>query len=393
MKILFDHQAFDFQTHGGVSRCFAELISNMPKEVETSVSILETDNVYMQQLGFPAKGTTYAQFLPWLKFEGLKKILFKIAYNIKLGHYSSWDKKPLLNEYTTEIALKNGDYDIFHPTFFFDDFLKWLPKNKPFVLTVHDMIPELYPQYFDANNLQIQLHHSLIPKADHIIAVSEQTKLDTMRLFDIPSERISVIYHGADEKPYIPTKGFSMESPYILYVGARDIYKNFRKFVVAAKSSMDKHPELAIVCTGKPFTEDEKQFIEEQELTGRIKQLFARDDQHLSDLYHHAEAFVYPSDYEGFGIPILEAWRADCPVMLRDETKVFHEVAEDGATYFKLNDEDSDFSTHFEEIYAYTQKEKSDLLARQRQRLAQFSWKKSAQQLCDVYKLVTQTNK
>lgn len=135
MKVLYDLQAFDMQTHGGVSRCFAELYSHRPAFVDAHISVKETDNVYLQELGFPPKGTLYKNFL-CDKDTKLKHFLFKLKYNIKYGKFSRLDKRPLINLFETESVLKKGDFDIFHPTFFDDYFLPFLGK-KPFVITVH----------------------------------------------------------------------------------------------------------------------------------------------------------------------------------------------------------------------------------------------------------------
>lgn len=199
MKVLYDLQAFDMQTHGGVSRCFAELYAHRPAFVDASISIKETNNVYLKDLGFPETGDVYKHFL-CAKDTKLKHFLFKLTYNLKYGKFSRWDKRPLINQYETESVIKKGDFDIFHPTFFDDYFLPFLGK-KPFVITVHDMIPEI----FSIDHSQAKQKLAVIPKAAHIIAVSGQTKKDLVRIMNVPEEKVSVVYHGTDEEPYIPS--------------------------------------------------------------------------------------------------------------------------------------------------------------------------------------------
>lgn len=199
MKVLYDLQAFDMQTHGGVSRCFAELYAHRPAFVDASISIKETNNVYLKDLGFPEAGDVYKHFL-CAKDTKLKHFLFKLTYNLKYGKFSRWDKRPLINQYETESVIKKGDFDIFHPTFFDDYFLPFLGK-KPFVITVHDMIPEI----FSIDHSQAKQKLAVIPKAAHIIAVSGQTKKDLVRIMNVPEEKVSVVYHGTDEEPYIPS--------------------------------------------------------------------------------------------------------------------------------------------------------------------------------------------
>ena len=224
MKVLYDLQAFDMQTHGGVSRCFPELYSHRPAFVDAHISVKETDNVYLQELGFPPKGTLYKNFL-CDKDTKLKHFLFKLKYNIQYGKFSRLDKRPLINLFETESVLKKGDFDIFHPTFFDDYFLPFLGK-KPFVITVHDMIPEI----FSIDKHQVEQKLAIIPKATHIVAVSERTKQDLVRIMHVPEEKVSVIYHGSDEEPYMPSTTAPIAEEYILFVGTRYEYKNFKAF-------------------------------------------------------------------------------------------------------------------------------------------------------------------
>lgn len=381
MKVLYDFKAFDMQTHGGVSRCFAELYSHRPAFVDAHISVKETDNVYLQELGFPPKGTLYKNFL-CDKDTKLKHFLFKLKYNIQYGKFSRLDKRPLINLFETESVLKKGDFDIFHPTFFDDYFLPFLGK-KPFVITVHDMIPEI----FSIDKHQVEQKLAIIPKATHIIAVSERTKQDLVRIMHVPEEKVSVIYHGSDEEPYTPSTTAPIAEEYILFVGTRYEYKNFKAFCKSCVGILKRHPQLKIVCTGVPFSPEEIQFFESLGIKERMVHKFVQTSQELLDLYHYAFTFVYPSKYEGFGIPILEAYKADCPVML-NRASCFPEIAGDAAVFFDLNSEKSDFEEQFETLYRLTGDERGELIQRQRERMKLYSWSKSAAQLADVYKEV-----
>lgn len=379
MKVLYDLQAFDMQTHGGVSRCFAELYSHRPAFVDAHISVKETDNVYLQELGFPPKGTLYKNFL-CDKDTKLKHFLFKLKYNIQYGKFSRLDKRPLINLFETESVLKKGDFDIFHPTFFDDYFLPFLGK-KPFVITVHDMIPEI----FSIDKHQVEQKLAIIPKATHIVAVSEWTKQDLVRIMHVPEEKVSVIYHGSDEEPYMPSTTAPIAEEYILFVGTRYEYKNFKAFCKSCVGILKRHPQLKIVCTGVPFSPEEIQLFESLGIKDRMVHRFVQTRQELFDLYHYAITFVYPSKYEGFGIPILEAYKADCPVML-NRASCFPEIAGDAAVFFDLNSEKSDFEEQFETLYRLTGDERGELIQRQRERMKLYSWSKSAAQLADVYK-------
>lgn len=384
MRVLFDYQAFELQTHGGVSRCFYELYRHL-KHVEAKISLKETDNVYLQDMGFERFGASYENFLGLPK-SCVKWFLFKIYSNMKAGRWGKLTCRPAINQSDLTKEMEEWPFDIFHPTFFDSYFLSSLQKiGKPFVLTVHDMIPELYPQYFDPKAKHLQDKRILINAADHIVAVSEQTKQDLINLMGVDEKRITVIYHGADETLYIPTQGFSMGFDYILFVGARNLYKNFIGFVQGVLPLLREHTALKVVCTGIPFSTDEEDMLAATGMRDRFVQIFAKDDQHLSDLYHHAICFVYPSEYEGFGIPILESWRADCPVILND-IPVFREVAQDTVVYAHISHDGGDLTEKLHSIYNMSANERESLLSKQRERLCEFTWTKAAMQLENVYR-------
>lgn len=383
MKVLYDSQAFDMQTHGGVSRCFAELYSHMPQNIEAQIAVVETNNVYLQNLGFKKPGDTYQAFMNG-SHSKWRRLKYKLHYNFMYGRYRQWDRMPNLNQLEEERLIRQQGYDVFHPTFFGDAHLPFI-GNRPFVVTVHDMIPEIYTQYYQANDPQILQKQAIIPKANHLVAVSEQTKKDLIRFMNIPEEKISVVYHGTDETPYVPSEERPYDFEYILYVGERHFYKNFIYFCRDCMPILKRHKNLKVVCTGTPFTWEENYFIAVFGMEDRFIQTFVQSDQEFMDLYHHAVAFVYPSEYEGFGIPILEAYKADCPVML-NKRSCFPEIAGDAAVYFNLSAHESDFEEQFETLYHLNGNEREALLAKQRERMKLYSWTKSARQLADVYR-------
>lgn len=331
MKVLYDSQAFDMQTHGGVSRCFAELYSHLPQDIEASLSVMESANVYLKTLGIKPDGELYHNFL-WKKDSAIKKMLYKFYYNAKFGEYSRLDRTPRINRYKSVCDIKSKDFDLFHPTFFDPYFLKYI-GSKPYVVTVHDMIPELYNQYYDHNDYQILQKHL----------------------------------------------------EYILFVGERHFYKNFDFFAKQCVPILKRHKELKVVCTGKPFNETEKSMFKSWEMEDRFIHEFIKTDQEMLDLYHYALAFVYPSSYEGFGLPILEAYKAECPVLL-NHASCFPEIAEDAAVYFHMDEKRTDFEEQFETFYYLDGIEKKKLIEKQNERLKHFSWKKSALELANIYK-------
>lgn len=373
------------QTHGGVSRCFAELYRHQPDDCHIDISLLESNNAYLKEIGVGKPvGYNYQHFI--LPFHWPYKGKMFTAYNMMKGrgrtyHWNMYE----YNKAETIQRLKKGKFDVFHPTFFDDYFLPHL-NGKPFVLTIHDMIPELYPQYFARDDFQIEKKKILAPKAAAIVAVSETTKKDIVRLLNVPEEKVYVVYHGVSFPRNLNVIKL-YEFPYMLYVGDRYGYKNFDLFVRYVAPVLERHEELKLVCTGKPFTLKEQQMLEELGIKDRCIHHWVTSDEEFFSLYHNAVCFVYSSEYEGFGIPILEAYQADCPVML-NRASCFPEIAGEAAIYFDMTKEQSNFSEKFEHLYSEGEEHRELLLQKQRERLKNYSWEKSAQQMKKIYSSV-----
>ena len=377
MQILYDHQIFSLQKYGGISRYFVELYKNLPKEAEGRFSLHESDNVYVKDWkGIRPYNDKFNHFLFQHDFRGKWRLHVWLDRFRKHKYYPDYN-----TNYSIEL-LKQGNYDIFHPTYFSDYFLPYL-NGKPFVLTIHDMIPELYPQYFKQDDVQIIMKRKLAPLASAIIAVSENTKQDIIRILGIPEEKVHVVYHGCSFAQAPETQS-PFPFPYVLFVGARYKYKNFVPFVKSIASVLNSHKELHIVCTGHPFSEEENELINGIGFGDRFIYQWIADDTTMYNLYHHAVCFAYPSEYEGFGIPILEAYQADCIVML-NKASCFPEIAQEAAIYFKLDDEQNNFAERLETVLSMSARERESLLLKQRQRLSHFSWRKSAEKMVSIY--------
>ena len=104
----------------------------------------------------------------------------------------------------------------------------------------------------------------------------------------------------------------------------------------------------------------------------------------MLDLYHYALAFIYPSSYEGFGLPILEAYKADCPVLLNNAS-CFPEIAGDAAIFFNMNEKENNFEEQFETFYYLNGSERNELIKKQKERLKRYSWDKSAKKSAEIY--------
>ncbi len=381
-KVLYDYQAFTMQTHGGVSRCFMELYKHLPEGVKAQIAIKESDNVYIRDIeGVKPAHDRYNKFVCPHNFWGKGHLHLWYDKLTHGGYYPNYNKT-----YSIEL-LRKGDFDVFHPTFFSDYFLPYL-NGKPFVLTIHDMIPELYPQYFANDDIQIVMKRKLAPLANAIVAVSDNTKKDIVEILHVPEEKVHVVYHGCSF-PHNSDKIIPMSVPYILYVGDRYGYKNFDLFVQYVTPFLKSDHETYVVCTGKPFKKEEKELFAKYNVEAKFVHYWVSTDEEFFSLYHQALCFVYTSEYEGFGIPILEAYQADCPVLL-NRASCFPEIAGDAAIYFEMDSNSSDIVDKLECIYSMSTEERHVLLKKQRERLALYSWDKSAMKLVEVYKSILQ---
>lgn len=386
MKILFDHQIFEEQRFGGISRYFCEVIQALSgiDSMQAAVALKYSKNEYFRQSAFAHQAHddpgTYENFMPGLHFKG-KWNLYVARNTIKKPVDAAKVNKALSIE-----ALKKQDFDVFHPTYYDDYFLPYL-GNKPFVLTVYDMIHEIYPEFFSLADKVSERKRHLAQKAHTILAISDCTKKDLVRFFGIPSEKIVVTHlassmeRAESASPPLPLAA-ALPARYVLFVGARTIYKNFYFFINSMRSLLEADPGLHIFCTGGPFHKNEKIFLENHGIADRVHQHSASDAE-LALLYQRALAFVFPSLYEGFGIPVLEAFGNACPAVLARAGSL-PEIAGDAALYFDPKDAQSVHAAMAEVLYQPGRA--AELVARGQQRHQQFSWARTGQETVAVYR-------
>lgn len=374
MKILYDYQAFAMQAYGGVSRSFAQLISHLPADVQHEIAIGRSANVHLAECGLDAG--VRRSVSPFARFS-------RTAWGNKANKAFNHLCERWPGQRCSVAALRRDDFDIFHPTFFNPYFMKHLRRGKPFVLTVHDLTYEVLARHVRPHRRDHQVDHRalLCPRAAHIVAVSENTAADVMRFYHVPSDKITVIYHGAPAVHDRRSLSAVFDFKYLLYVGSRGSYKNFEWMLRTLVPLLQQSP-CRLVCTGAEFTPGERQFIRELGLTDKVVHRFASSDE-LYRLYNHAELFIYPSLYEGFGIPILEAFANGCPVLL-SRASCFPEIGQEAALYFDLTDPQSLVNQASNLLDSPTQQ--AELTAAGYRRLVQFSWSHSAAQLAQVYR-------
>ena len=363
MKILFDHEVFSYQPVGGIARYYAELISELER--------LEPGSCLA---GFRFTNTEY------LYRKGLDRKFSLCRYPFPESRIS----KPFffrLNRICFERALKYGKPDVVHLTYYPRP--EWSRRiSRPVAITVHDMIPELYPQYFAGGGKWMEAKRFWCGRADRIFTVSEQTRKDLLRLFpEVAPEKVFSIYNSgtvAEEQKMLPCP-----KPYLLYVGRRDGYKHFLFALQALAPLFQQERRLFLVCAGGgAFSTEERDAIRRNGMQDRTVQ-YSCTDAELSYLYRNGELLLYPSQYEGFGIPVTEAFSAGLPVVL-SRSSCFPEIAGDAALFFDPDDAES-LRAAVRRLLGEPELRK-ELCARGTERLKRFSWETSARRILAHYR-------
>jgi glycosyltransferase involved in cell wall biosynthesis len=364
MKVFYDHQIFTVQKYGGISRYFYELMNRFDNQNNQIISSsILSNNEYLRY----SKNTNSHAFFPNNNFPGKSRFM------------------NVVNKFNSNRILTNSNFDIFHPTFFDPYFLKFIGK-KPFVLTVHDLINEKFINQFEYLKLEEKItndKHLLMKQASKIIAVSETTKKDIIDYYQIDGNKIEVIYHGNSlfKKPL--TRNSILNFEYVLFVGKRSMYKNFL-FTIESVHQLLKKYKLKFVCFGgSKLSKVEIKLIHKLELQDYVIHIDQIDDQLLQNLYINAVFFIFPSMYEGFGIPLLEAFGCECPV-LSSEGGSLKEVGGDAAIYFDPFDSQSIYDMFLMMIERTDIRKKCIELGKIR--LNNFSWDDTFNKTLSVYK-------
>ena len=310
MKILFDHQIFSLQKYGGISRYFANLHKgfNISSKAFSYITSLYSNNEYIKEERFALNNPMGEKL-----FKGKPKRLYN--WNRRFARWS--------------LRLRN--FDVFHPTYYDPYFVRYL--KKPCVVTVHDMVHELYPQYFaDAADV-ITRKKKVMERANLLIAISEFTKQDIIKIYPEMADKIRVVYHGYLGLTVKAELNANLPEKYILFVGERWHYKNFPVFVEGISKLLQADANLKLVCAGgKAFTADEFELFNRYSISSQCLQMDVTDTI-LQQLYSQAKLFVFPSLHEGFGLPLLEAFANQCPVICSDSS-CLPEIAGNAALYF-----------------------------------------------------------
>lgn len=357
MRIFFDHQTFSLQNYGGVSRYFCELITGINHtNNQAHLSLLYSNNAHLQE--YHLKTYTYP-------FPKRQRLLYRS------------------NQYWNLLDLKASHFDIYHTTYYDPFFISSL-GHRPYVVTYHDMIYELYANKYAglaAASHLITWKKSISYGAAVLIAVSESTKRDMVEWLNVSPDQIQVTHLGNSLHPDVVAQP-NTNMPYLLYVGNRSMYKNFEMFLSAAAPLLRRYGLRLICAGGGRFSADETIHITMLGLTNVVEQ-HSINDKTLARLYSQAVAFVFPSLYEGFGIPILEAMVCGCPCLLSNRSSL-PEVAGNAAIYFEPEDVDSIQSSLAQLLDDASLRAKLIQKGFVREKL--FSWRKTVDQTLSIYK-------
>lgn len=289
-------------------------------------------------------------------------------------------------------ALKSLNLDLIHIPSLTETYFLSVPHNIKSLVTIYDVIPLLFPkQYFSNEKAQKWYIQRLdqAKRASKIITISESSKKDIQKFLNIPSEKIEVIYGGVDErfKPVSKrdalkvSEKYKIKGPYILTVSTHSFHKNISRIFQAFKKYTNLN--LVVVCKLIKSEEDDwNDQIKELGITDRVILTNFVPDEDLPYLYSGAELFLFPSLYEGLGLPVLEAFASGSAVIASDIPSL-REIGGDAPFYVnpeKVDEIEDAISKIMEDS-----KLKSQLIKRGFSRVKKFSWKKASEQMLKIY--------
>ena len=378
MRIAYDHQIFSLQKTGGIARYFCRLAGQL--------------NAMSQDTGVKLS-VDVGVFAPFYRNQYLSQLPSSIVHGNQVKDYLPKTAGLMVgvNGLISRQKLRQWHPDLVHETYFSK--IRSAPQKTPVVLTVFDMIGELggglEGRSLSAQELAIMRQsdkYAAVARADHVICISEHTRKDLISLFGISEKKVSVAYLGCDGLPLgqIAEVGSQNQSkPFLLYVGLRGGYKNFTGLLHAIASSTRLKQSFDLIAFGGgALTMMEQEQIKALGFNPDQIRQFGGDDHVLAALYQKATVLVYPSTYEGFGLPPIEAMSQGCPVVCSNTSSIPEVVGEAGE-YFDPTQPES--MAQAIESVVYSQERTHELIAKGLERAKYFTWDRCAERHLSVY--------
>ncbi len=304
----------------------------------------------------------------------------------------------LSQQWRVRSALRQAQAALYHSPYYLMPYRPGVAA----VFTCHDLIPLLFRQYFSAHQRLIYrfTHQLALNTAQMTIAVSQSTRNDLLRFFHVSPDRIAVIQEGVDEHFRPPSHAaidrvrtaYALPDRYVLYFGSNKPHKNVPHLIEAfAKLGIrDQGTKIGLVIAGhwdRRYPRA-KELAERLNLIEKVKFIGPVADADLPALYGGAELFVFPSEYEGFGLPVLEAMACGTPVVCSNRSSLL-EVVGDAARVCDPHDVEA--LAHAIEQVLTDQDARATLRQRSLARAAQFAWEQTAQQTLRVYQSILES--
>lgn len=313
MRIAYDGYVYTCPMPGGVSRYFANVIGRLPEDFTPLVTAPVWPPI--PEPLHPRREVHVAEF-PRIR-----------AYH---RGASRW-----LQRRRFRSVYRNLSVDLLHPTYY--ELLSREPfqsLRRPVVLTVYDMIHERYPELADPRGRVAAMKRAAIAGADAVLCISAHTKADLLDFYKLDEAKIHVIPLAADiEPPAAEAAPIGRQRPSFLHVGGRSGYKNFTVLLHALKNVVARCKDVRLDVVGAPFSTAEATEIAGLGLDAHVNHCGAVSDSELAALYRGSVALVYPSLYEGFGIPPLEAMRCGTAVVASDTSSIPEVVGDAGILF------------------------------------------------------------
>jgi glycosyltransferase involved in cell wall biosynthesis len=260
------------------------------------------------------------------------------------------------------------------------------------IFTVYDMNYELFPEYFAAVPHSVNFikrKRRCLERADALIAISESTARDIVTCYPhIDPSKVSVVYLGVDSffLKGVETQSSTSGRPYFVYIGRRALYKNFLRLLVAfGKSGLAKKFDLRVISpVGSNFNSQECEIISKYRMAEHVHLMNSISDEELRESYAGAVALVYPSEYEGFGLPILEAMACGT-IVATSNTSSMPEVGGKVAFYFDPTNTESIIAC-LQRVAELPAEQRKQRINRGIERAQRFSWSRCQSQTIEVFR-------